>query len=67
MPVPRLPAQGSGAKREHSDKLTDRWTIKAVLLDMDGTLLDTEKLFMESLVAAHERLWNLGHPPIGER
>ena len=50
--MPRLPAPGGDAKREHSDKLTDRWTIKAVLLDMDGTLLDTEKLFMESLVAA---------------
>jgi HAD superfamily hydrolase (TIGR01509 family) len=52
LPVPRLPAQGGAAKREHDDKLTDRWTIAAVLLDMDGTLLDTEKLFMESLVAA---------------
>jgi HAD superfamily hydrolase (TIGR01509 family) len=50
--VPRLPAQGGGAKREHTDSVTDRWTIKAVLLDMDGTLLDTEKLFMDSLVAA---------------
>jgi HAD superfamily hydrolase (TIGR01509 family) len=52
LPVPRLLAQGGGAKREHHDKLTDSWTIRAVLLDMDGTLLDTEKLFMESLVAA---------------
>jgi HAD superfamily hydrolase (TIGR01509 family) len=55
--VPRLPAQGGDARREHSDSVTNesatcRWTIKAVLLDMDGTLLDTEKLFMESLVAA---------------
>jgi HAD superfamily hydrolase (TIGR01509 family) len=47
-----LPAEGRGAKREHGDSVTDRWTIKAVLLDMDGTLLDTEKLFMDSLVAA---------------
>ena len=50
--MPRLFAPGGGAKREHSDNVTGRWTIKAVLLDMDGTLLDTEKLFMESLVAA---------------
>jgi HAD superfamily hydrolase (TIGR01509 family) len=50
--VPRLPAQGGGAEREHSDDVTGRWTIKAVLLEMDGTLLDTEKLFMDSLVAA---------------
>ena len=32
--------------------MTGPWTIKAVLLDMDGTLLDTEKLFMDSLIAA---------------
>jgi HAD superfamily hydrolase (TIGR01509 family) len=32
--------------------VTGPWTIKAVLLDMDGTLLDTEKLFMDSLIAA---------------
>jgi HAD superfamily hydrolase (TIGR01509 family) len=50
--VPRLPAEDGDANREHRDKLTDRWNIKAVLLDMDGTLLDTEKLFMESLIAA---------------
>ncbi|WP_208829039.1 HAD family phosphatase [Bradyrhizobium neotropicale] len=29
-----------------------RWDIGAVLLDMDGTLLDTEKVYFESLVAA---------------
>jgi HAD superfamily hydrolase (TIGR01509 family) len=52
LPVPGLSAQGSVASSEHNDNVTDRWTIKAVLLDMDGTLLDTEKLFMESLVAA---------------
>ncbi|MTV15934.1 MULTISPECIES: HAD family phosphatase [Bradyrhizobium] len=29
-----------------------RWTVDAVLLDMDGTLLDTEKVYFDSLVAA---------------
>ncbi|NLS68338.1 HAD family phosphatase [Bradyrhizobium brasilense] len=29
-----------------------RWTVDAVLLDMDGTLLDTEKVYLDSLVAA---------------
>lgn len=28
------------------------WTVDAVLLDMDGTLLDTEKVYFDSLVAA---------------
>ncbi|MCC8967257.1 HAD family phosphatase [Bradyrhizobium sp. Pear76] len=28
------------------------WTIDAILLDMDGTLLDTEKVYYDSLVAA---------------
>jgi HAD superfamily hydrolase (TIGR01509 family) len=28
------------------------WEIKAVLLDMDGTLLDTEKVYLESLLSA---------------
>jgi len=30
----------------------DRWTINAVLLDMDGTLLDTEKVYLEASIAA---------------
>ncbi len=35
--------------------MTARWNVGAVLLDMDGTLLDTEKIYFESLVAAlHE-------------
>jgi HAD superfamily hydrolase (TIGR01509 family) len=29
-----------------------RWNVSAVLLDMDGTLLDTEKVYFNSLVAA---------------
>jgi HAD superfamily hydrolase (TIGR01509 family) len=32
--------------------MTERWTIGAVLLDMDGTLLDTERVYHESLVTA---------------
>jgi HAD superfamily hydrolase (TIGR01509 family) len=28
------------------------WNVSAVLLDMDGTLLDTEKVYFESLIAA---------------
>ena len=32
--------------------MTGRWNISAVLLDMDGTLLDTERVYLDSLVAA---------------
>ena len=32
--------------------MTAPWTVNAVLLDMDGTLLDTEKVYFDSLVAA---------------
>ena len=32
--------------------MTVRWNVGAVLLDMDGTLLDTEKIYFDSLVAA---------------
>ncbi|MGA7803011.1 HAD family hydrolase [Bradyrhizobium sp.] len=32
--------------------MKDRWTIDAVLLDMDGTLLDTERVYFESLITA---------------
>ena len=32
--------------------MTARWNVSAVLLDMDGTLLDTEKVYFNSLVAA---------------
>ena len=32
--------------------MTARWNVSAVLLDMDGTLLDTERVYFDSLVAA---------------
>ena len=32
--------------------MTDVWNVGAVLLDMDGTLLDTERVYFDSLVAA---------------
>jgi HAD superfamily hydrolase (TIGR01509 family) len=32
--------------------VTGKWNVSAVLLDMDGTLLDTEKIYFDSLVAA---------------
>ncbi|WP_426440180.1 HAD family hydrolase [Bradyrhizobium genosp. P] len=32
--------------------MSEPWTVDAVLLDMDGTLLDTEKVYFDSLVAA---------------
>jgi HAD superfamily hydrolase (TIGR01509 family) len=32
--------------------VTGAWNVSAVLLDMDGTLLDTEQVYLDSLVAA---------------
>lgn len=32
--------------------MSGRWNVSAVLLDMDGTLLDTERVYFDSLVAA---------------
>lgn len=32
--------------------MTGPWNVRAVLLDMDGTLLDTERVYFDSLVAA---------------
>ncbi|MGH6751360.1 MAG: HAD family hydrolase, partial [Bradyrhizobium sp.] len=47
-----LPAQGGGRRRKRGRDVTARWDVRAVLLDMDGTLLDTERVYFESLVTA---------------
>jgi HAD superfamily hydrolase (TIGR01509 family) len=71
LPVPRLSAPGGGARSERNDDMTDRWNIEAVLLDMDGTLLDTEKVYLESLIAAlgacgyTDDILTLGHAMVG--
>jgi HAD superfamily hydrolase (TIGR01509 family) len=52
LPVSGLPAQARGARRERGTLVTSRWKVGAVLLDMDGTLLDTEKVYFDSLIAA---------------
>jgi HAD superfamily hydrolase (TIGR01509 family) len=45
---------GPGVRRDDSWKnnVTDNWRIDAVLLDMDGTLLDTEPSYVSALTAA---------------
>lgn len=50
--MPRVLAQDGRASGERRGKMKDRWSIEAVLLDMDGTLLDTEKVYCESLFTA---------------
>jgi HAD superfamily hydrolase (TIGR01509 family) len=52
LPVPGLPAKGGRTRRERGVNVTGPWNIGAVLLDMDGTLLDTERVYFDSLVAA---------------
>jgi HAD superfamily hydrolase (TIGR01509 family) len=53
--VPGLLAKGRRAPEGFDVKgldTTGRWNVGAVLLDMDGTLLDTERVYYDSLVAA---------------
>jgi HAD superfamily hydrolase (TIGR01509 family) len=50
LPVPGLPAE-AGRTRRYGN-VTGRWTFSAVLLDMDGTLLDTEAVYLQSTIAA---------------
>jgi HAD superfamily hydrolase (TIGR01509 family) len=52
LPLSGLPAQGSRACRERGTDMTEAWNVRAVLLDMDGTLLDTERVYFDSLIAA---------------
>jgi HAD superfamily hydrolase (TIGR01509 family) len=48
--LPGLPAEDG--RTERRSNVTERWTLAAVLLDMDGTLLDTEKVYLQSTFAA---------------
>uniref|UniRef100_Q07IX4 HAD-superfamily hydrolase, subfamily IA, variant 3 n=1 Tax=Rhodopseudomonas palustris (strain BisA53) TaxID=316055 RepID=Q07IX4_RHOP5 len=41
--------------------IAQQWRVEAVLLDMDGTLLDTERVYVESLTAV---LTGLGYPDV---
>ena len=71
LPVPGLSAQGGSARHRRNDIVTDRWNIGAVLLDMDGTLLDTERVYLASLIAALDAcgytddILTLGHSMVG--
>ncbi|MBV9561799.1 MAG: HAD family phosphatase [Bradyrhizobium sp.] len=42
--------------------MNERWDIRAFLLDMDGTLLDTETVYFEALRAAMEALGSTDDP-----
>jgi HAD superfamily hydrolase (TIGR01509 family) len=48
LPVPGLPPESGSERGDVSGQLR----VSAVLLDMDGTLLDTEMVYFDSLVAA---------------
>ncbi len=48
--MPGLPAEDGRTRRRSN--VTERWTLAAVLLDMDGTLLDTEKVYLRSTITA---------------
>jgi HAD superfamily hydrolase (TIGR01509 family) len=52
LPVSGLPAGEDQASDISGFDVTGAWNVGAVLLDMDGTLLDTEKVYFESLIAA---------------
>jgi HAD superfamily hydrolase (TIGR01509 family) len=54
--VPRLLAQGGGSTCKRDGIVSGNWRIRAFLLDMDGTLLDTERVYFESLLAAMNAL-----------
>jgi HAD superfamily hydrolase (TIGR01509 family) len=50
--------------------VTDRWRVEAVLLDMDGTLIDTERVYIASLTAVltdfgFDDVTNVCHAMIG--
>ena len=48
----RKAARALGSFNVKSLNMTGQWNVGAVLLDMDGTLLDTERVYYDSLVAA---------------
>jgi HAD superfamily hydrolase (TIGR01509 family) len=50
--VSGLPAHEGGTRRGRGRAVTGKWDVRAVLLDMDGTLLDTERVYFDSLVGA---------------
>lgn len=69
--MPDLPAQDGATGGARGGIVTATWNVRAVLLDMDGTLLDTEKVYFESLIAAlgsrgyTDGVVALGHAMVG--